>query len=85
MQQFVCKNCGASEFYAKDGFRICQYCGSKFIITPSDQIQKGSSISLSDDIQRLLDKCKKEPWNARKYANLILDIDPSNRDARKYL
>ncbi|MFR5849407.1 MAG: TFIIB-type zinc finger domain-containing protein [Faecalibacterium sp.] len=84
-KQFICKNCGASDFYDKDGFRICKYCNSKFIIETQDVIQKGSSIALNDDIQMLLNKCRQDPWNARRYANLILDIDPQNRDAIKYL
>lgn len=42
-------------------------------------------IALEDDIQRLLEKCKQEPWKARRYANLILDIDPGNKEAIQYL
>jgi DNA-directed RNA polymerase subunit RPC12/RpoP len=44
-----------------------------------------SSIALDNDVTRLLEKCRTEPWNARKYANLVLDIDPHNREALKYL
>lgn len=46
---------------------------------------ESSNIGLDDDISRLLMKCKREPRNARRYANLILDIDPDNQEARKYL
>ena len=42
-------------------------------------------ISLQSDIELLLDKCRRDPRNARKYANLILDIDPGNKDALQYL
>ena len=44
-----------------------------------------SCIAINDDVQRLLDKCKREPKNAKRYANLVLDIDPTNREALKYL
>ena len=44
-----------------------------------------SGISLDDDISRLLSKCKEDPLNAKKYANLVLDIDPHNVEALKYV
>ena len=44
-----------------------------------------SGIALDDDLVRLLAKCKADPKNARKYANLILDIDPDNEEALNYL
>ena len=42
-------------------------------------------VSISEDIKRLLAKCRTDRKNARKYANLILDIDPNNKDALQYL
>ena len=42
-------------------------------------------VSLEDDVQQLLQKCKMNPANARRYANLILEIDPNNKEAMKYL
>ena len=79
MKRLICEACGASGFIEKDGYRICEYCGSKYLI------ESKSTISLNDDIQNLLQKCKSEPWNARKYANLVLDIDPTNSEACNYL
>ena len=38
-----------------------------------------------DDVAELLRKCRENPARARKYANLILDIDPDNPEALKYL
>ena len=85
MEKITCTNCGSNEFEIKNGLRICRYCGTGFQI-PKDEIQrKSSTIALRDDIARLLEKCKKEPSKAKKYANLILDIDPTNKEARKYL
>ena len=40
---------------------------------------------VDSDIQMLLEKCKQDPANRRRYANLILDIDPTNREAAAYL
>jgi len=47
--------------------------------------KKGTSIALNEDIRMLLRKCKEDTANARRYANLVLDIDPSNKEANKYL
>ena len=40
---------------------------------------------MDDDVERLLQKCRTDRRNARKYANLVLDIDPTNQEALKYL
>ena len=85
MKKIECPSCGSNDLVEKDGFRICNYCGSKFRLSFSEKTSNTGGISLNDDIARLLDKCQKEPWNAKKYANLILDIDPTNKEARKYL
>ena len=79
MKRIECECCGATEFAEKEGYRICLFCESKF------RIESKSNISLNDDIQRLLQKCKDEPRNAYRYANLILDLDPTNEEAMKYL
>lgn len=47
--------------------------------------QASTHIALDDDVVRLLAKCEAEPARARKYANLVLDIDPSNTQALKEL
>lgn len=78
MKQNQCPNCGSTDFINRDGYKICQYCQSKFKIN-------NSVIALQEDIDNLLEKCEREPWNAKKYANLILDIDPKNSKAVKYL
>lgn len=85
MKQFICTNCGSHEFYSKNGFRSCQYCGSIFALTEDDSVKRESIIALDEDIQKLLDKCKQEPWKAKTYANLVLDIDPRNKEALQYL
>lgn len=90
VKTYNCKACGGPGLEVKDGFVTCSYCGSRFRFSADDfdfygNRNNGSNISLGGDIERLLLKCKADPRNARKYANLILDIDPDNLEALKYL
>lgn len=78
------KDVAVGEFIDQDGYRICQYCNTKYLIMPEDVIRKGSSIALEDDIKMLLQKCKDDPANAYRYANLVLDLDPGNVEALRY-
>ena len=81
----MCKNCGAQTLTAKDGYLVCDYCGSKFALEKDDVSVKASAIDINDDVTRLLKKCEEDPINARRYVNLILDIDPTNSDVWKYI
>lgn len=85
MKQLVCERCGGNDFVEQNGFRTCKYCKTKFVIQPEDTPQKGSKIALNDDIKALLKKCIDDPANAYRYASLVLDMDPSNTEAKKYL
>ena len=78
MKLMQCKQCGGTDFHRENGNAICDYCGAKYAI-------EESMIGLTSDIQNLLEKCRQDPKNARKYANLILDIDPDNQEALEYL
>ena len=95
-----CKNCGASGMKLVKGYWCCEYCDSKFIATREEEKTYGmtgaksvlgkhggvsSGIELNNDVERLLEKCRIDRKNARKYANLILDIDPHNEKALSYL
>jgi len=80
-----CERCGGGEFIERDGYRICQYCNTKYLITSEDKARKESNISLDNDIKMLLQKCRDDPANARRYASLVLDMDPGNAEAVKYL
>ena len=94
MEPMTCPHCGANEIQINGNHLICPYCNSRFL-PGSLQHKKGSlgyapqdlssGIALSDDVNRLLQKCRTEPNNARRYANLILDIDPNNKEALQYL
>lgn len=79
VKDYVCEGCGATEFVEENGYRICEYCGRHQII------QSATAINLEDDIKRLLDKCKNDPKNTRRYVNLILEIDPTNTDVYKFM
>ena len=80
-----CQSCGANELVEKDGYMVCTFCNTRYTIEKEDLGIKTSSISLDSDIDILLKKCESDPKNAKKYANLILDIDPDNEEAIKYL
>ena len=85
MTVFVCESCGGRDYSDESGYRICAFCGGKYKLDKEDLPQKESFIAIDDDIARLLKKIEKEPRNARKYANLILDIDPTNIEAKRIL
>ena len=99
MEALVCKNCGASALIRKYDYMFCPYCDSKFFFSKEkirntmssshhitlSHIDVESSIALDEDVAKLLRKCEIDPFNARKYANLILDIDPDNKEALKYI
>ena len=84
---YVCAYCG-SKFLKetkaeKTPFGTVSFESGTPLSKSLDNLTGG--ISLDSDIERLLKKCKEDPKNARKYANLILDIDPDNTEAYKYL
>lgn len=99
MEMLTCKSCGANALVRKNDYLVCPYCDSRFAVTKEERRSLfggshhavlshsgvDSTIALDDDVARLLEKCKTDPRNARKYANLILDIDPDNEEALKYL
>ncbi len=85
MKAIICPRCGADGFKTKDGYTVCAYCGSKLVLNNDEHPQVSTTISILEDVAVLLEKCKSDPQNAVRYANLALDIDPSNKDALQYL
>ncbi|MBR7069139.1 MAG: TFIIB-type zinc finger domain-containing protein [Oxalobacter sp.] len=85
MKKLVCANCGASLFTDQQGIKVCQFCNSQHQPEKTGKPKKQSTISLQSDIDRLLQKCRDDPVRARRYAGLVLDIDPTNKEARQYL
>ena len=87
MKKIACNQCGANELREENGYFICKYCGTMFSIGETD-LPVGKSvmgIGLRKDVQNLLEKCVTDPKNAKKYANLALDIDPGNKEALRFL
>jgi uncharacterized Zn finger protein (UPF0148 family) len=85
MELITCKNCGSRDFFEAEGFTVCEYCDSKYKIPSSVDVEHESVIEIHSDIEILLEKCRKNPSDSRRIANLILDIDPHNEEARYYL
>lgn len=85
MKMLVCENCGSTEIVEINGYRMCCYCRTRYVIQQSDAAPRTSHIAINDDIARLLQKCRENPGEASRYANLVLDIDPGNLEALRYL
>jgi len=81
----ICGRCGGGEFVDRGEYRVCQYCNTQYQKTSEDVTKKASNIALENDITMLLRKCRDDPVNAHRYANLVLDIDPGNIEAINYL
>jgi len=85
MKLIACTRCGSKELSEQDGYVVCAYCRSRFVPQADDLRQEESVIGVYSDIQRLLQKCQDDPANSRRYAGLVLDLDPTNQTARQYL
>ena len=85
MKVLVCTSCGSKELLADDGYLICIYCKSRHVPDAADGPPKETVIGIAADIQALLKKCVDDPVNRRRYASLILDLDPTNTEATKHL
>jgi len=71
--------------HEENGLIVCAYCQSQFVPHAEDLRPKESVVGVYSDIQNLLEKCRADPANRRRYASLILDLDPTNREAAAYL
>ena len=85
MKLVDCTRCGSKELVEKDGFIVCVYCQAKYLPQVGDVPPKQTIIGIESDIQALLHKCREDKVNRRRFANLILDIDPTNQEAKQYL
>lgn len=85
MKLVECIRCGSKELHEHEGGIVCAYCQSRFILEVHEQPRKAAVIDLQADIQMLLKKCADDPANRRRYASMILEIDPSNLEAMKFL
>jgi hypothetical protein len=85
MKLIGCQRCGSNELTEIDDFVVCDFCQSKYVPQQDDLPPRETIISLNADVERLLEMCRLEPQNRRRYASLALDIDPTNVQARQYL
>lgn len=85
MKLVKCIACGSKALHEDGGYVVCTFCRSRFVPQASDVPQKETVIGLHSDILVLLQKCEDDPVNRHRYAALILDMDPTNQEARKYL
>ena len=82
---YTCLYCDSQYTEQKNTNTASKQTKSTMIVDQQLNDSVMSGISLDDDISRLLSKCKEDPVNAKKYANLVLDIDPHNVEALKYV
>ncbi len=85
MKIIECSRCGSKELFEEDGYVVCAYCQSRFTPQAEDKPPVNTAIQLGSDVEALLRKCREDPRNRVRYANLILDIDPTNKEAISYL
>ncbi len=85
MKIIACARCGSKDLYDEDGYVICSYCQSRFVPQADEKPPINTLIQLNADVEALLAKCREDPRNRIRYANLILDIDPTNQEALSYL
>lgn len=85
MKLVLCSKCGSNELYEEERYVVCAYCRIRFVPSVEDKPAVTSDISVFDDVQRLLLRCRSEPENRRRIAGLIIDIDPTNAEALTYI
>ena len=84
MKQKTCPNCGGNEFRIEGRQGICQFCESVFDLG-ADEVKRNSSIAINEDVEALLEKCRENPFMAKRLVHLILELDPNNTEIFKYL
>jgi len=67
------------------GIVFCDFCQTRYVPSAQDAPAVESHIGVGADVQALLEKCRDDPANSRRYASLVLDIDPSNVQAQQVL
>ena len=85
MKLVECERCGSKELIEANKVVTCAYCQSRFVTQVDDLPLASTVIGVDADVQELLRKCREDPLHRRQFANLVLDIDPTNREAMAYL
>lgn len=84
MRVIACSQCGSPDLTEFEGYEVCDFCKSKFMKPPEVIPAKDTNIHLRSDVDVLLGKCETDPANRHRYVTLILDIDPTNQQVKKY-
>ncbi len=85
MKLIECARCGSGELFEEAGYAVCAYCRSRYALQSGEIPSRETVVDLLLDVHVLLQKCETDPTNSYRYASLILDIDPTNQNAMKYL
>jgi hypothetical protein len=85
MKQINCAKCGSNDLASDGGYVVCGFCRSRWALQADELPRVETVIDMDSDIQALLQKCVIDPVNRRRYAALILDIDPTNQQAYQHL
>ena len=85
MKLVQCSRCGSKELHEEGGLIVCDYCQSQFVPQADETRPADTVVGVHSDIENLLEKCRTDPANRRRYASLILDLDPTNTEAVNYL
>ena len=84
MKIVECVQCGSNELTEIDGITTCDYCKARYAMEASEMASHGTTISVNSDIEALLQKCVDDPANRKRYADLVLNLDPSNKEALEF-
>ena len=85
MRLVECTACGSKELVEEDGLIVCVYCQARYVPQVDVSPPRTSIVGVASDIEALLKKCRDDPANRWRYASLVLDLDPTNREAQQYL
>jgi len=80
-----CTGCGSKELIEEDGLVVCAFCMTKYVPDQSTAPSAATSIHVGADVHALIMKARHDPPNAGRYYKLVLDLDPTNAEARAYL
>lgn len=86
MEKMVCEMCSSNEFIKKDGFYVCEHCGTKYTLEEAKNLIQTVQIDRSPEMEKVwvLARRAKENGdseNAASYYQTILMNDPDNWEA----
>ena len=84
MKIINCTGCGSKELIEEDGLVVCAFCMTKYVPDQSTTPSAATSIGVGADVNDLIMKARHDPPNAARYYKLVLDLDPTNAEARAY-